>query len=257
MHNQLRYMILDGELQEWQHLMGAYIYQNIHTLEYKPRHTYRHVEILTSLADELFGIEFSATADTLSQQIVTLLEQTRATRQRSIRVVVKQYASGSMTVECDAPSLYRGYVVRSLRPDAVTMRMDMPLDIYPTSASVAAREVAESIVRSRDFHTAIMMSSDKQIYSEAAEPMAVVQGSKLILQSLPYSVESRLVQQAARKADIEVEVRGLNHDDIVQADEVLRIGWQGITAMQSVDGKLYMAIVADHLAREMEKIQKL
>lgn len=257
MQDQLRYMILDGELQEWQHLTGPYIYQNIHTLEYQPRHIEHHIEILSSLSEELFGIEFSTSAEALTQQIATLLEQMRASRQRSIRAVVKQYASGSYSIECDAPSLYRGYAVRSLRPDAVTMRMDMPLELYPTSASVMAREVADSIVRNRDFHTALMMSSDGKIYTEAAEPVAVVQGSKLIIASSPYSVESRLVQQAARKADIEVELRGLHHDDIVQADEVLRIGWQGITAMQSVDGKLYMAIVADHIAREMEKIQTL
>ena len=250
-------MILDGELQEWQHLTGPYIYQNIHTLEYQPRHIEHHIEILSSLSEELFGIEFSLSAEALTQQIATLLEHMRASRQRSIRVVVKQYASGSYSIECDAPSLYRGYAVRSLRPDAVTMRMDMPLDIYPTSASVMAREVADSIVRNRDFHTALMMSGDGKIYTEAAEPVAVVQGSKLIIASSPYSVESQLAQRAARKAEIEVEVRGLHHDDIVQADEVLRIGWQGITAMQSVDGKLYMAIVADHIAREMEKIQTL
>ena len=257
MQNQLRYMILDGELLEWQHLAGAYIYQNIHTLEYQPRHIEHHVEILSALSEELFGIEFYLSAETLTQQIGTLLEQMRASRQRSIRAVVKQYASGSVTIECDAPSLYRGYAVRSLRPDAVTMRIDMPLELYPTSASVAAREVADSIVRNRDFHTALMMSGNGEIYTEAAEPVAVVQGSKLIIASSPYSVESRLVQQAARKADIEIELRRLHHDDIVQADEVLRIGWQGITAMQSVDGKLYMAIVADHIAREMEKIQTL
>ena len=257
MQDQLRYMILDGELQPWQHLAGAYIYQNIHTLDYQPRHIEHHVEILSSLAEELFGVEFTATAEALTRQIGQLLEHLRPSRQRSIRVVVKQYAPGSYTIECDAPSLYRGYAVRSLRPDAVTMRMDMPLDIYPTSASVAAREVADSIARSREFHTALMMNSQGEIYSEAAEPVAVVHASTLIIGSSPYSVESRLAQQAAREADIEVELRRLHHDDIAQADEVLRIGWQGITAMQTVDGKLYMAIVADHLAREMEKIKRL
>ena len=39
-----------------------------------------------------------------------------------------------------------------LRPEMATMRVTMPLDIYPTSAAVATREVAESIARSRDFH---------------------------------------------------------------------------------------------------------
>ena len=80
MQDQLRYMILDGELQQWQHLAGAYIYQNIHTLEYQPRHIEHHIEILSSLSEELFGIEFSASAEALTQQIATLLEHMRASR---------------------------------------------------------------------------------------------------------------------------------------------------------------------------------
>ena len=52
-----RYMILNGELLSWQHLDGAYIYQNIHTLDYAPRHVERHAETLRTLSQELFGVE--------------------------------------------------------------------------------------------------------------------------------------------------------------------------------------------------------
>ncbi len=249
-------MIMDGELLAWQPLDGAYIYQNIHTLCYQPRHIARHADIIQQLSQELFGIESSLTATNLQEQITALISQLRLSRQRSVCAVVKQYASGVYTIECDTPSLYSGYVLRSLRPEAATIRVTMPLDIYPTSAAIATREVVESIARSRDFHTAIMMTDEGEICSDASQPIAVVQGRKLILTPAPYSVEREMAVEAAQRVDIEIENRRINHADIVAADEVMFIGWQGITAMQKVDGKQYMAIIAERLAREIDKLPK-
>lgn len=257
MATERRYMIMDGELLAWQPLDGAYIYQNIHTLDYRPRHLAHHAEILQRLSQELFGVESSLSASTLQEQITRLLTHLRPSRQRSVCAVVKQYASGSYTIECDTPSLYSGYVLRSLRPEAAMMRVTMPLETFPTSASIATREVADSIAHSHDFHTAILMNDAGEICSEASQPIAIVQGLTLILSPTPYSVESEVVEQIAKRTQLKVERRTISHDDIVQADEVLTISWQGITAMQKIDGKRYMSIVAERLAREMERFSNL
>lgn len=249
-----RYMILNGELLSWQHLDGAYIYQNIHTLNYVPRHVKRHADTLRTLSQELFGVEFSPTDQQLENQLRQLLEHLRPSRQRSIRAVIKQYSSGSYTIECDEPSLYRGYTLRSIRPEAATLRVTMPLDIYPTSAAIATREVANSIARSRDFHAAVLLNEDGEILSEASAPIALVRGRSLIIAPAPYSVEREIVEQAAAKANIGIERRAFKHEEMMQADEVIVISWQGITAMQSVDNKTFMSIIAEHLAHEMDKI---
>ena len=71
---------------------------------------------------------------------------------------------------------------------------------------------------------------------------------------MPYSVEQRLLEQAAQKAGIQIEKRPICREDILRADEVLIADWQGISAAQHVDGKQYMAIIAERLAREIEKL---
>ena len=247
-------MILDGELLSQQHLEGAYIYQNIHTLDYKPRHVECHAKVLQSLSEELFGIESSLSTELIAEQIMRLLMHERPSRQRSIRAVVKQYVSGNYTIECDTPSLYQGYALRSLRPEIATMRITLPLDIYPTSAAIATRQVADSIARSRDFHAALLMGDDEQIYCEATSPIALVRERRLLLSPMPYSVEQRLLVQAAKKIGMEVEKRPIRREDVAQADEVLTVDWQGVSAAQYVDGKRYMAIIAERLAREIEKL---
>ena len=251
-----RYMIVDGELLAWQPREGAYIYQYIHTLDYKLRNAEPHIEILHALSQELFGQECNLTIEELMEQAERLFMATRPSRQRSIRIIAKQYASGSYSIDCDTPSLYQGYTLRSLRPEMATMRVTMPLEIYPTSAAVATREVAESIARSRDFHAALLMGDDEHIYSESTSPVALVQGRRLLLAPQPYSVEQEKIEQAAQNANIEVERRTLYREDVLKADEVLTIDWQGITAADKVDGKQYMAIIAERLAREMERVSK-
>lgn len=51
-------------------------------------------------------------------------------------------ASGSLRLEFEGVSLYRGYDLRSLMPEAVTLQYEPPLFDAPTSAREAAVELA-------------------------------------------------------------------------------------------------------------------
>lgn len=239
---------------EYMPLEQAYIYQNVHTIGYSPRHLDRHVEILQTLSEELFDRDFTPSAERLAEEIASHLEQERATRTNSIHIVLKSTSEGYCLMHICPPSLYRGYVLRSLRPEMVTMRSSIPLQTYPTSASTATRMLCNEIARSRGFHAALIMGEKEELYSESTCPLALVQGRRLLLAPMPYSVEQKLVEQAAQRAGIEVEKRTLFRDDMINADEVLQINWQGITAAKHVDGRQYMAIIAERLAQEMEKL---
>ena len=61
-----------------------------------------------ALSQELFGQECNLTVEELMEQAERLFMATRPSRQRSIRIIAKQYATGSYTIDCDTPSLYQG-----------------------------------------------------------------------------------------------------------------------------------------------------
>ena len=248
-----RYMILNGELLQWQHVEGAYVYQHIHTLDYTPYNLPQHIKIISQASEALFEEQFEYGEQEISQQIASLLGAARLSRKVSICISLKQYASGDVTIEYDEPSIYSGYVMRSLRPEATCLRMQIPLESYPTSASGAACDLAEAIAQGRGYHTAIIIDAEDTIRCDTSHPIALVKEMTLYIANTSLSVERNMLEQATRKAGYKVEYRTLKRADLATADEVLVMNWQGITAMQQVNGKPYMSIIAENIARNLEE----
>ena len=246
-----RYMILNGELLQWQHVEGSYVYQHIHTLDYAPYNLPQHIKIISQASEALFEEQFEYSEQEVAKQIATLLGAARLSRKVSICITLKQYASGDVTVEYDEPSIYSGYVMRSLRPEATCLRMQIPLESYPTSASVEACNLAEAIAQGRGYHTAIIIDADDTIRCDTSHPIALVKEMTLYIANTSLSVERDMLEQATRKAGYKVEYRTLKRADLATADEVLVMNWQGITAMQQVNGKPYMSIIAENIARNL------
>ena len=248
-----RYMILNGKLLQWQHVEGAYVYQHIHTLDYTPYNLPQHIKIISQASEALFEEQFEYSEQEVAKQIATLLGAARLSRKVSICITLKQYASGDVTIEYDEPSIYSGYVIRSLRPEATCLRMQIPLESYPTSASVEACNLAEAIAQGRGYHTAIIIDADDTIRCDTSHPIALVKEMTLYIANTSLSVERDMLEQATRKSGYKVEYRTLKRTDLATADEVLVMNWQGITAMQQVNGKPYMSIIAENIAKEFEK----
>lgn len=248
-----RYMIADGELLAWRMREELHLNQQIHTLNYQPRHTAAHVGVIMRKAQALFGENSRLSAQRIESEIVRLLERARITRRVSTKVSLKLFASGGYTIEYDEPSLYCGYSLRSLHPDAMLIPMELPMADFPTSAAAASQQLADIVARRHNHHTAILRSQSGELLSEFNTPLAIIQGTTIITPQSD-SVESYLLEQAARKAGLPLEKRQLKADDLNSADEVLRISWQGVTAMAHVDGRAYMSILAERIAREFENL---
>lgn len=246
-----RYMILNGELLQWQHVEGAYVYQHIHTLDYAPYNLPQHIKIISQASEALFEEQFEYSEQEVAKQIATLLGAARLSRKVSICITLKQYASGDVTIEYDEPSIYSGYVMRSLRPEATCLRMQIPLESYPTSASVEACNLAEAIAQGRGYHTAIIIDADDTIRCDTSHPIALVKEKTLYIANTSFSVERNMLELATRKAGYKVEYHTLKRADLATADEVLVMNWQGLTAMQQVNGKPYMSIIAENIARNL------
>ena len=142
--------------------------------------------------------------------------------------------------------------MRSLRPEAITLPIQLPMADYPTSASIATRQLADAVARRRGYHTALLVRGE-ELESEPTRPLAIVAGTTVIMAECD-SLETNLLERAARKAGLPVEKRRLRRSDLTSADEVLQLSWQGITAMAHVDGRAYMAIIGERIAQELENI---
>ena len=248
-----RYISRDGEILADRFTDGPYIFQNVHTLGGAARHTAAHTALLRAAAKSLFGFDPEITADDLRRRIARLTEACRMPSRVSVRAVVRLYPTGSIEIACDEPSIYAGYVLRSLRPDAICLRM-APL---PTSAAEHTRLLADTMARTRGARTAILTDSDGTVISESAQPIFIVIGYTLstpAVSAAEESVERRLVRESLRQTDLTFAERLITLDKLAAADEIFTADHRGITSIARIGRKPYMSIIAERVASRIENV---
>ncbi len=249
-----KYMILNGELVAERPHPSAYIYQNIHTLNHKAYFVAQHLDYLNRSAKELFGTTLPLSARQLEVQISQLLSANRLTRNATIKVELALDVSGDYTLRCDEPTIYAGYVMRSLRPTAVCVPANMPLSPHSTSATIATRLFADAIARTKGYHIAIIAERDGGIAMEPCSPLFIIKGYTMHTAEGCRSVEVELAERAATLSGLQVEHHRLMIADLADADEVIMVDWQGVSAISEFAKRPYMDILAHNIAKELERI---
>lgn len=255
----MKFMLRNGELQAESFSDTPYIFQNIHTLNHQARYLTEHLSWLNRSAKELFGEQLKAniSAAQVNHHIEELLAINRLTRNASICVEIRLDAVGNYELRCHEPSLYAGYVLRSLQPEAICLNTEIPLQQHPTSAAIATRQLADVAARKNGFHTAILAERDGGLATEPCSPLFLVKEYTLFAQEGSDSVERRLTIAAAKKIGLKVVERRLMVSDLAEVDEVFTANWQGITAMAHIADQPYMSIMAEKIARAMEQSAQL
>ena len=77
-----------------------------------------------------------------------------------MRIVVPASGDPAFRLESAGISLYRGYDLRSLMPDAATLQYDMPFPEAPTSAREAAAGLARQQARLHGASVAVRCDGD-------------------------------------------------------------------------------------------------
>ena len=250
-------MILSGVLQSWQHLDEPFVYQNIHTLGYRTKHLAEHIAVLNSAAQELFRQRLDVAPKEIENQVYALLSSQRLSLNVSICVILKIYSSGEYSIENAEPSIYRGYALRGLRPEACYINQTPNVGGYASSVSLAARRMADAMAKRHNLHTAIILDSEDNVIFEPSQPLCCIINEAIILpQHNTESVELTLVEQAAKKCGLQLYHQAINRELIASADEVIVASWQGITSIGYIDNQAeyFWTIITERLIEEMQKL---
>ena len=120
----------------------VYLYQTVHVLDGECLCLREHLAVLDRWSRTLFGCPGPQDAREVGTAVAAVAgrEAPGSDRSKFVRLVLQ--ASGSLRLEFEGVSLYRGYDLRSLMPEAVTLQYEPPLFDAPTSAREAAVELA-------------------------------------------------------------------------------------------------------------------
>ena len=144
-------------------MQEVYLYQTVHILGGRSLHLPAHLAVLDRWSRELFGRPAGLRQQPLARQIEALAAQTAPADcdlSQFVRIVVPASGDPAFRLESAGISLYRGYDLRSLMPDAATLQYDMPFPEAPTSAREAAAGLARQQARLHGASVAVRCDGD-------------------------------------------------------------------------------------------------
>lgn len=236
-------------------MTGVYLYQTVHILDGNCRFLPEHLSLLDSWSRRIFSFRFSY--DTAS--IASAIEH-EAARQappccdRSLFVRISLCESGETSCQYAGVSLYRGYALRSLRPNAVCFTYDPPLFEAPTSVYEAAEKLARQQARLAGAHTALRCNREGIALTADSAPLFAVKGSTVYTSPALQSVERSLAFEIIGRAGLELIEQPVSREQLPFFDELFFFDHRGITALGHCNGQPYMDIVANRIGRTAEKI---
>ncbi len=252
-------MILNGTMTLEHCSDGPFVYQNIHTLGHKARFVEQHIEYVKRAAEECFGADAvpAISAIRLRKEIADLLAINKVSPNASTKVELRVDTEGNYSLHCGDATIYAGYSLRSIRPAAICVHSNMPMNNYPTSASLATRQMCDAVARSKGYRAAVIVESDGGVAIEPAMPVFVVKEYDVLTPTGCASVEFSLAERAIRQAGYRLTQRRVLTADINDADEIFWVDWQGVTSALQIGQRPCMDIIANRVANIMEKIKTL
>ncbi len=230
-----------------------HLYQILHVERRSPCYLREHIEVLDRASQQLFRRSFRPEVQQVEEEVHRLLDALCLRREATHFVRIELFASGERMLRYAGTSLYDGYALRSLRPAAVTVRYDLPTGEYPTSLGEEAARWALHAAEQRGARCAVHCDGRGILLTADNAPLVAIQGETCCLSPAPESLERLLARECIRAAGLTLRETPILHDQLSRFDELLYIDHRGITSLASCDGRPYMNILTDRLARVLDQ----
>ena len=226
----------------------AYIHQTIHTLDGNVRHLDAHIAAADEASRALFGRAFRPDTAALAARIGATLAAERPPHDRSAFVRLLLAPCGEATLRFAGVSLYRGYDLRTVRPEAVSLVYDLPLGEYPTSAQEAADALAAARAAALGARCAVRCDSGGFVRAADGAPLFAAAGHRAVTPPGPRSAAATAAAAAIEAAGMTLEVRPLRREELTAFEELFYFDHRGVTSLSRCDGALLMDIAAARVA---------
>ena len=227
-----------------------YLYQTVHLARGRARNVEAHAARLDAASRELFGRGYAPAR--LAARIEALAAAERYPTGVSGFVRIELGADGEERLTPAGVSLYDGYALRSLQPEAVTLRYDLPLTEAPTSAREAAAQLARRMAERAGADVAVRCDREGILREADDAPLFAVAGHTVLAAPGTQSVERELAVRAVRAAGLELREEPFGCGELPRIDELFFADHRGITALARCDGQPLMSLIAERIAFVME-----
>lgn len=232
----------------------VYVYQTVHTLAGVPLFPEAHAAALDAASRALFGRPFQTPPRQLAERIGSLAKAEKAPDDLSAFVRMELSAEGVLTLRYGGLSLYRGYELRSLTPEAMTFVYDLPFGEYPTSAGEALGDLARAQAARHGARCAVRCGTDGAVRTADEAPLFAVAGRTVFTCPATESVERSAAAACIEAAGLQLTEIPFSREELPQFDELFSFDHRGVTSLSKCDGRPYMSLAAERVAREAKHL---
>ncbi len=229
-----------------------YLYQTIHTRNYKARHLAEHCELLERCFWRLFSRRVVLSYESLSGEIEALLRDKGVAKNLSTHVELRVMSDGSYSLQVTHNSIYEGYTLRCFNPFAVCQTYSVAWGEYPSSVRRATEEWAQAMAQTAGGDVVIRVGTDGVVYSCCDAPLFGVKGGKVFSSPSTNSVERNIATAAIFRAGYEFSEQAIMKRHLPMLDELFYVDAFGVTAIAQVGNRRYMSVVAEKISKKME-----
>ena len=231
-----------------------YLYQTVHLCRGRARCVAEHVAVLAAAARELFGIAYAPDLRQLAQRLEAAGAAQRHAADVSCFVRLELLPDGRERLLPAGVTYYDGYALRSLAPEAVSLRYDLPLSEAPTSAREAAMLLARAAAERAGARVAVRCDAEGCFRAAEEAPLFGVCGRTVLLAPGPAGVERTLAVRAVPAAGLELRETAFGRRELPQIEELFWVDHRGVTALSRCDGQPLMSLFAERVAEAMESL---
>lgn len=231
-----------------------YLYQTLHLRNRRPRLLAEHAALLAAEARTCFGIRLRADLPEFARHIAALAAAERFPCDLSAFVRWEVTADGMERLLSGGVSIYEGYALRSLMPNAVTVAYDMPFGEAPTSVREAAALLAQRQAELAGASVAVRCDRTGMLLSADDAPLFAVRKGVVYTSPAPQSVERDLIVRACDAARIRLAEHPVLRTELALYDELFYADHRGVTALAHCDRQPFMSLVAERVAVAMEAL---
>lgn len=232
--------------------MPPFVYQTIHLFDGRARLLDEHLAVLAAGAATLFGRSYRPERRDVEQRLLAVVRSERYPAGVSGFVRIEVAADGTERLRPVGPSLYAGYAVRSLHPEAVTVSCERLLTELPTSASEAADALAETAARRAGADAAVRCDAGGICRGIGDAPLFAIRDGVVYGELRHPSAPTLALERGLAAAGIRFEEQPLRRAMLGIYDELFVVDHRGITSLSRCDGLPCMSVVVDRVAAGME-----
>lgn len=244
-------------------LWGNYVYAPVYTDRHRPMWLGRQLHYAILSYAHLYGVIPILDAEAIRSRITDLLERNRMPLTGNTVNVYLVPDTGDdgrpdIVIAHESSTIYNGYTVRSLRPQAVITNYEIPFAGHRTAVSLTAAGYMRSYAGKEGANTALRANRAGNIISSGDFPVLAVLNGKAVTppagSGAEGSAEREIMFRSCELAGVGITESDIKVADVPALEELMIFGTDGVSSVLSCSGVYFYNLVCGRIEETLPQL---